>query len=296
MKRLTLSSIILFLPIFVHGAENKFERTFTVAPDGLLKVASDFGDMTIESGSSDEVRILVTMNGSLDDLGDYEVTANQSGGTIDVRGKAKAADWRPSDDVDIIYTLVVPDEFNLDVRTAGGEVIIRDTNGKIQAKTSGGNIDLQELSGEIHVETSGGNISATDTHGNLTGSTSGGDIAVTNVKGNLKVESSGGNILIKAAEGSVSARTSAGNIAIALSGDNMGIIAETSSGDIDVLANTTIQANLDASAIGGSVMCSLPITLAGESDQSRLQGTLNGGGEPIRIQATGGNVRIKPVE
>jgi len=298
MRRLSLLSLLLVLPLLLHAADKKFEKKFSVSSDGLLTVRADLGDVSIKGTSSNEVNIVVNMRGSLGDLDDYEITANQVGNTIELRGKGKNDSWFKFnlDDVDIKYVVEIPEKFSIDASTAGGDVAVSHVSGKIQTETSGGDIVLQQLSGEVLVETSGGDIHATEMKGNFKGTTSGGDIIVTSVTGNISVETSGGDIRIKDVGGMVSAQTSGGDITIALSGANKGIKAETSGGDIDVLATKNIQANLDASTSGGSVVCSLPIALAGEIDESRVQGTLNGGGELIHVQTSGGDIRIKAAE
>jgi DUF4097 and DUF4098 domain-containing protein YvlB len=132
--------------------------------------------------------------------------------------------------------------------------------------------------------------------GGLRAETSGGDIEVTAVSGNVAVETSGGDIRIKSVGGSVRAETSGGNIVVALAGDNRGVHASTSGGDIDILTSENIRANLDASTSGGSVICRLPITLSGEIDESHVTGTINGGGEMIRAWTSGGDVTIARAE
>jgi DUF4097 and DUF4098 domain-containing protein YvlB len=296
MRRIVLFSFVLFLPLLAFSAEKKFEKSYDVSPDGMLIVRADFGDVTIKGISSGKVNIVVTMRGSKADLEDYEVTASQNGNTIELRGDSGSEEWFhfDIDDLEIRYVLEVPEKFNLDISTSGGDVGVKQVSGRIQTETSGGDIVLERLSGEMLVETSGGDIQATDMTGDFRGTTSGGDIVVAKVSGNIGVETSGGDIRLSAVEGRVSAETSGGDISIGLSGSNKGIVAETSGGDIDVITASTIQANLDASTSGGSVVCSLPITLAGEIDESRVKGTLNGGGELIRVRTSGGDIRISP--
>jgi hypothetical protein len=294
MRLIAIMTLLASIPLLAHAADKKFEKSFDVAPDGMLLVRADFGDITVKGTSSDKVNVLVNMRGSKDDLEDYEITATQNGNTIEVRGDTKNEGWWNFnfDDLEVRYVLEVPEKFNLDVSTSGGDVGVNQVSGKIQAETSGGDVVLQRLSGDMLVETSGGDIHATDMEGNFKGTTSGGDIVVNKVSGNIGVETSGGDIRISGVGGMVHAETSGGDIHIALAGDNKGVVAETSGGDIDVMTASTIQANLDASTSGGSVVCSLPITLAGEIDESHVKGTLNGGGELIRVRTSGGDIRI----
>jgi hypothetical protein len=290
--------MLSLLPALLLGAEKKFEKEFTVSEDGLLIVKSDYGDITVRGSGSDNVVILVTMNGSQGDLEDYQVTASQSGNTVELRGKGAGDDWFSwdIDDLEVKFIVEVPEKFNLNVATAGGDMRVNNVNGNVQLRTPGGDVVLEELAGEIYAESSGGDIRAMEMRGNFRGTTSGGDVVVEEVSGNIHAETSGGDVRIGKAGGKVNAQTSGGNISIVLAGENKGVMAETSGGDIDVMAAREIQANLDASTSGGSVMCGLPITLTGEIDESRIQGTLNGGGELIHVQTSGGDIRIRQTE
>jgi DUF4097 and DUF4098 domain-containing protein YvlB len=123
--------------------------------------------------------------------------------------------------------------------------------------------------------------------------TSGGDVQVTGAKGAVVLETSGGDIRVSSSDGSVRAKTSGGDIVVMLTGINNGVDVQTSGGDIDIMAGGEIRANLDASTSGGSIICSLPVTMQGEIDESHVMGTLNGGGELIRARTSGGDITIK---
>ena len=58
----------------------------------------------------------------------------------------------------------------------------------------------------------------------------------------------------------------------------------------------SVAAMIDASTSGGDVICDLPVTVSGKISESRIKGTLNGGGELIYAHTSGGNVRIKPLD
>jgi hypothetical protein len=51
--------------------------------------------------------------------------------------------------------------------------------------------------------------------------------------------------------------------------------------------------NVSASTSGGAVTTDIPVTTTVVKD-SRLEGTLNGGGQPIEARTSGGNIRLRP--
>jgi hypothetical protein len=70
------------------------------------------------------------------------------------------------------------------------------------------------------------------------------------------------------------------------------VYVETSGGDIDIRVPAGTGALIDASTSGGEVICDLPITMNGKLDESRIRGTINGGGEMIRARTSGGDIRV----
>ncbi|MDH4069613.1 MAG: DUF4097 domain-containing protein [Ignavibacteria bacterium] len=299
MKSIALFVSILCFPLALFGGEKKFEKKFDVDSGGRLVVKTDFGDVSVKGTSSDVVSINALIRGSMSDLDEFEVTADQSGNTVEVRGKGPKSDsWWSSglDNMSVRIMIEVPERFNIDVSTAGGDVTVDRIEGAVEAGTSGGDVTVRGIRGEVSVGTSGGDIVAEELTGNLKGSTSGGDIRVAQLSGNAGVETSGGDIRISGVGGSVRAETSGGDIVVLLTGTNKGVMAETSGGDIEIRAAKGIAANLDASTSGGSVVCNLPILLVGEIDESEVRGTINGGGEMIRARTSGGDIRIRQAD
>ncbi len=128
------------------------------------------------------------------------------------------------------------------------------------------------------------------------GETSGGNIRVKTVTGSVKVETSGGNISVEDVDGKVFAETSGGNVVLKVRGANKGIHAETSGGNVTVAIGKSVGATIDAATSGGEVECDLPVTVSGKISESRIKGTLNGGGEVIYAHTSGGDVHIKPLD
>ena len=66
----------------------------------------------------------------------------------------------------------------------------------------------------------------------------------------------------------------------------------TVDGSVDVLLPQNFQANINASTRDGHIKLALPVTVQGEISQSRIQGTLNGGGPELTLKSTDGSIRL----
>jgi len=299
MKQLVFSVLALFtisllLLASTTAAEKKFEKSFNVSSGGLLTLRTDLGDISVEGTSSKEVRVLAVVTGSKRFTEEFEITAEASDNTVKVRGEM-ASKWRHwgSDDSNVKYTISVPLEFNLTLRTAGGDVVVSNIQGKVDGETSGGDIHALRVDGDVQLSTSGGDVEGKDLRGKLVLETSGGDIMIVKAEGSVDASTSGGDIQIADVEGKVRAETSGGNVAVRVSSSMKGIHAETMGGNVDITVPRNVAANIDASTFGGEVSCDLPVTLSGKISESSVRGTVNGGGETIHAHTMGGNISIR---
>jgi DUF4097 and DUF4098 domain-containing protein YvlB len=198
----------------------------------------------------------------------------------------KAFNWLRVD-----YTVAIPARFDIDVRTAGGNVEVADLEGRA-AHTSGGNISLTRSEGDADVKTSGGNLRLGKIEGNLLAHTSGGQITLEKGKGTVKASTSGGDIRVEDACGAVTARTSGGNVSVQLNTQPTADCSlKTSGGDVEVVLAAKLALDVDAHTSGGRVNSDFPGTL--NKDKTRLTARINGGGPALALETSGGNVNIR---
>lgn len=287
---------LTFIAFSLSGAaDKKFDKKFTAKSGGTLVVETDLGSVNVTGGSANEVVIHVDMKGRSSDLEDFLVSAEEYSGGVRVKGEMKGG-WRgKSHDLAVQYTITVPREYALRATTSGGDLEASSLKGKVEGKTSGGSIRVSDIEGRVEMSTSGGDIHAEKISGDLDMSTSGGDVKVSGVKGNADVGTSGGNVEVMDVQGRVEAGTSGGNVKVKVTGPNMGVRAKTSGGNVEIYLGKNVGANIDAGTSGGEVECDLPITMKGKLSESKIQGTVNGGGETVYARTSGGNVRIKAI-
>lgn len=285
---------------FSVAADRKFEKSFAVSSGGNLIVNTDVGSVKVVGTGGSAVVIIAELEGRQKDVDDFDITAEQKGNEIVVRGKSsRKKNWLfgwGSNDLDVRFTIEVPAAYSADLNTSGGDIVVSSLKGTVKGKTSGGDLEMKNVEGTLDMRTSGGNIRAEKVTGSLAMETSGGDVNITEARGSLDVGTSGGSISIAAIDGKIRAETSGGNIKVRMAEGHSGLHAETSGGNIDVQVPRSIAATIDASTSGGEVSCDLPITMSGKFSESRIRGTVNGGGELIKAHTSGGNVRIRALD
>ncbi|MBI5476935.1 MAG: hypothetical protein HY964_09405 [Ignavibacteriales bacterium] len=278
---------------YYSDGDKKYSQSYDVSGSGTLIVDSDIGNVTISSHDINKVTIEVTANGSEKFLKKFSVESFQEGSTVKILGRVKQSHFQlfNSGWSDVLFDIKVPKNYNLNLNTAGGNIEIENVTGIIDGETSGGNIELVDLDGETKMSTSGGNVKLRNSKGSFNIETSGGNMYADNIIGSISFETSGGNIDVTNTDGKIRASTSGGNVDVALS-DNKGIDLSTSGGNIKVKVPKTISADVDAEASGGDVSCDLEFS--GKIKDGRMKAKINGGGNQIKLETSGGDIIITP--
>jgi len=258
---------------------------------------------------------------------DYELKMVQEGNALIISAKRKKNnnDWKNG--LSISFSVFVPENVATNLTTSGGNINISKLTGKQVFTTSGGNLVCKELKGDIQGSTSGGNISIEDSRDDIRLTTSGGNIEAENCSGDITISTSGGNLNLEDLDGTIKAKTSGGNV----NGEKIKgeLKASTSGGNVDL---EELSASVDASTSGGSMQVEIKelgkyITLKnssgrieltlpsnkgvtldirgskintslsgnfdGKIEDTRIKGTLYGGGIPVTVDAGSGRVSIE---
>lgn len=278
MRRYLALALILAAAGSAQAAEKTLDRTFTVSPGGLLTVEADGGEVRVSSSDSNQVKVRMIFRGSEREVASTTLDAVQKDNGVTATMKKEKSSWFSfswgDSSGDQLIEVTVPRHYDIKVRTGGGSVELRDTVGVANLRTSGGDVRAKNVTGNIELRTSGGTIEADSIKGDVDADTSGGDVRVLRVDGKIK------------------ANTSGGSVRCSLAGANRGISATTSGGDIEIRLPKGTAGNVEASTSGGDIETDLPVTTT-TFKESRIVGTLNGGGEPIYAHTSGGSIRLR---
>lgn len=324
MKRIRTTAFAAVLGLAsisaAHAAiESPIHRNFNVQAGGTITIDADIGDIKVTSGGSnvsvDVIRKARTSSRSHADelFKDFEVTFSQEQNDVRIHARYNhPTSWfHWNTDLDVRFVVSVPAQYNVDLNTSGGDIVVSDLGGQAHVRTSGGDIDLGRIDGVVDAHTSGGDVSLSSSRAGATLSTSGGDIKVGDAMGSLNVKTSGGSIDIRRASADLRAHTSGGSIEI---GDARGAIdastsggsikahlsqqprsdskLSTSGGGITVHVASNVALDIDAQTSGGDVASDVPVTILGKQNDSSLNGKMNGGGPKLVLRSSGGDIRL----
>lgn len=275
--------------------EKRIDKTFPVQSGGRLVVDADEGSISVTGSDRQDVAVHIRARGSESRLAKLDISVDQSGNTVKAvsRYRHSFMNMFGGEDFDVEFVIEVPSHFNLDLSTAGGDMTVNAVNGTLEGETSGGDLDLSKLDGHIRMNTSGGTVTMRDIKGDCKVGTSGGNMTAESVVGSMDFETSGGNIEVRESDGKLHASTSGGDVRVTLR-DNKGIDLETSGGNLIVKLPKTISGDISAETTGGDVSCDFQFM--GKLQEGSLRGKINGGGNIIRLETSGGDIVISSIE
>jgi hypothetical protein len=304
---LTLGALLAAPAVLQAKIIRTVEKTFTVQPGGNFKASTQGGDIVIQTGNTNEIRITAkeTIHASSEKEADellekLSLSFEQHGNDVTAEAKYESrprglhfGNWPP---VQVGFTVTVPKNFNVDLNTSGGDITVASLTGNARARTSGGNLRFDRIDGEIDGQTSGGDITLREGTARAKLGTSGGNIEIDRAGGPTEVSTSGGDITINAVTQLISATTSGGNVkAVITEPLKQDTLLSTSGGDVRVTVLKSASFQLEASTSGGEVDASgLTLTIDhGGVGKSRLAGAVNGGGPRLKLHSSGGDIVIR---
>jgi len=321
-KHVRLVALTLFAAgtVIAKADEDVITRSFPVKAGGKLTLNVDRGSVHITTSDSDNVAVKITRELQRASAAEakkvfeqhkIELSSTDNEVKVEAQNPQKGFGFNnPFNRLKVDYTISIPKKFDIDVKTAGGNIDVADLNGKAVVQTSGGNLTLGSINGALKAHTSGGHIvlarseGDADVHtsggdlrlgeidGNLVAHTSGGQITLEKSKGSVKASTSGGNIRVKDAYGPVTAHTSGGNVSAQLNTQPTADCSlTTSGGNVDVLLASNLALNLNARTSGGRVHSDFPGTF--NKEKTKLTAQINGGGTALALETSGGNVSIR---
>ena len=169
--------------------------------------------------------------------------------------------------------------------TSGGSISISNSGDNINMETSGGSIHANNCQGKIRLETSGGSLDLGDLKGNIEANTSGGSIHANHIEGEFKTGTSGGSVSLSQLACSLDASTSGGSMHVEMLSVGKYVKLDVSGGHVDLKlpAKTGLNLDLNATRINSNNVANF----SGSWEKTRVKGSINGGGAPVSVDASG---------
>lgn len=303
------------------------------------------GDVRIVPGSGADVVVEVTRQGR--DAGQLRVESDERGGVATLRvifpfdrvrygdaGNTGRSTLRVRDDgvfgesyggrrielstrdgADAAANLLirVPENTELEVKVAAGDVTADGTRGPLTIDGIDTDVTLSGTTGVVRVETVSGNVETRNTSGDLILDTASGNIEVTGSRGaelmidtgsgsvrcvdvtaeRLDIDSGSGEVdLLRTSVERVRVDVGSGSVDIGVTRQAREISIETGSGGVTLHVPAGFGAELDLETGSGDIESDLPITIHGKS-RGEMRGRMGDGSTRLNVSTGSGAIRIR---
>jgi len=319
-----IALLVTLLSCNGFAQENKtptITKTFDLNEPGKLNAKSSGGGIEVKTHDQKtvEVQAFVRKNGKVlspndplvnDILEDFDLDIEKNGSVItaNIERKTRFNLWN-NNNAGISLMIIVPREMSCNVSSSGGGVKIsgvtgthnfsssgggvhlENVTGTTEAKSSGGGVKVLNQNGDVQLSSSGGGVTLDNGHGKVSAFSSGGGVDLTNIHGDVDAGSSGGGVKVTGESGSVKAKSSGGSVRVNISNLSKELYLESSGGGVDAVIKNGDKLGLDLDLSSDKVNIELH-NFSGKSEKNRIKGTMNNGGIPVYMRASGGNVNV----
>jgi hypothetical protein len=289
----------------------RFNETFKVTGDGAFDLTHISGDVRVTTGRSGEIRVEAVKRVRHRDadearrlLGLLRIEVTPIGGRLEVRTiYPRTSSRNLSAEVD--YTITVPTEAAVSVKTVSGDVSVAGVRGEVRAEAVSGDVEVTATPNLAVAKTVSGDVRARDIGAEMLtlGTVSGTVIATALKVRTLEAGSVSGDVQLSNLQVErLVAKTVSGGI------DYEGTLARggryefnAHSGGVRLVLGNVSGFELDASSFNGTIRSDFPVTLhstsrdggRGRSMSSRsIRGTFGDASALLSIRSFSGSVVI----
>ncbi len=149
-------SVIIFSSIELSAQKLLQDKEFNVDSGKRLIVDTPTGDIMVRTWNEEKVSVKIYGNRKAEDKVHFEFEETEEG--VEVKAEKPNSFFNWFNSIKLKYEILVPQKFDLKLKTSGGDILVSDVEGNNEINTSGGDIKLRNLTGELKGKTSGGDI------------------------------------------------------------------------------------------------------------------------------------------
>ncbi len=276
-------AILCSLTALAQDPDRSWSRAYPVTGKPTLTLeTADAGVEFRPCGDCHEIRIHIEVVGRK--MSDYRLEEGQSGDEVHFLFKELPhigghTAWHGEH---TRVTVESPAQLTLQAKTSDGNVTLSGLQGDLSLTTGDGNVAVDHVSGNVRIRSGDGRVKVTDADGSIDAHTSDGNLSVDGSFQALALHTSDGTLDLNLREGTKLAGAST---------------IQSSDGSVTIRVPASFAADLSVHTGDGHVDCALPLATdnyqSGGGHRNELHGKLNGGGSPLTIKTSDGNVKIE---
>jgi hypothetical protein len=284
-----------------------FSRAFPVGKGATLLLSNLAGNIHVSAGTAERIEVEAMKHAwganaeqSKQRLSDATIETFATGNRVELR--VEHADRRDARAIDIEFSVKVPPDAAVDLRTVSGDVRVTNVKGEVRVQGVSGNLALEGTARLAAVKTVSGDVAINNAGADaqLSLSTVNGDLLVQTLNTRaLDVNTVNGDVRISGWSGDrAHIRTLNGDLDLQTSLVNGGRYeVESHSGNINLALAERPGFELEAHTFSGRIRIDFPIRSEGpirdnERGPRSVRGTYGDGSSSLRLQTFSGNLTV----
>jgi len=286
-----------------------FSRTVRLGRDGTFSLDNVAGDIEVTGGNSNDVRIDAVKRARHPDaseakaiLQDMNIDISERGGNVDVRTDypryRNRRGWYGSVD----YTVSVPRDARVTLKSVSGEVKVTNVNGDLRAESVSGDVVLSNVRRVRFAKSVSGDVDIADaTSDDVTAESVSGEVIIRAVKTRvLNLQSVSGDVRLTDVDAErAESRSVSGDVEFSgRLAANGRYEFHSHSGSVRVTPSSAQGFDVEATTFSGNVRSDYPMTIQGPirgfrpPENRTVRGSVGGGGAMLILQSFSGNITI----
>lgn len=284
----------------ITGVAYTFEEVQSLVVDDAitsLYAETKNGKIQVEPVLEDKITVVATYRISVLDEDQakhirerYKLKTQVTNGQYRVEVEPSSTNWM---NVGIDFTIFVPRDIAIDVKTTNGTVEIEGVDEILQVRTSNGSIIVRDSKGQRAViKTTNGRVEVQHFTGKMDIDTTNGRVHVENFTGTLEIDTSNGGVEINRMTGGLRVETSNGKIFVKNGTPTDDWELETTNSSIEVELTQSGSYRYNFATRNGKINASNPPFVDASDRKDRVQGSINGGEIELDFSTTNGNITV----
>ena len=264
----------------ITASAHRVEKHFTVVGRPVVTIHNSNGRIQVKSWNKPEVMFVADHATSNTEVESEQVDSRIEIGTRVLNAAARSADLQAD------YTVTVPEETELQIRTDSGTITVASVHGNLTFDTLAADVNLQDVGGVVMVTTADGSIVCSRCDG-----------------ASFKAETVGGNVqILQPVMDKITVHTTAGNILFDGDFRSHGLyVLKSDTGNTEVRYGSASSFDLLATSVRGSVLSQVNFSpdKHGKKDNpprvpgsKSLFGTVGKGTAKVELYSFSGTIKI----